>query len=164
MNRDSVLKGCQNIVENAKAYYKEIHSLQVGDQAPSFSATSITGDAIDLSEYRNKVVLLKFWSTTCGPCLKELPSLKDLYASVKRRDDFVMIGVSLDTDIERLKNFVSERNMEWKQIFDGGYGKISKSYNAAFIPRSYVINKKGVIAYKDLRGEYLGSAINSMLE
>ena len=66
------------------------------------------------------------------------------------------------TDIERVKNFVKERNMEWQQIFDNGYGNISKSYNAAFIPRSYVINKNGDIAYKDLRGENLKNAVVSM--
>ena len=164
LNRDSVLTGCQDIVENAQAYYNEIHSLQIGEPAPSFSATSITGKPIDLSEYRNKIVLLEFWSTTCGPCIKELPNLKDLYESLKERDDFVMIGVSLDTDIERVRRFIDERNIEWRQIFDDGYGKISKRYNAAFIPRTYVINKNGFIAYKDLRGENLKNEIISMLE
>ena len=121
LNRDSVLTGCQTIVENARSYYNEIHSLQVGDLAPTFSAVSIAGDRIDLSKYRDKVVLLEFWSTTCGPCIDELPSLKDLYASLKDRDDFVMIGVSLDTDIEKVRSFVKKRNMEWLQIFDNGY-------------------------------------------
>lgn len=164
LNRDSVLTGCQNIVENARAYYNEIHSLHVGDQAPSFSAASITGESIDLSEYRDKVVLLEFWSTTCGPCIKELPNLKDLYASLKDEGDFIMIGISLDTDIERVRHFLDERNIEWRQIFDNGFGNISKQYNAAFIPRTYVINKNGDIAYKDLRGENLRNAVISMLE
>ncbi|MGK7369207.1 MAG: TlpA family protein disulfide reductase [Candidatus Halalkalibacterium sp. M3_1C_030] len=164
LNRDSVLTGCQTIVDNARAYFNEIHSLQVGDKAPIFSASSISGELIALSQFNGKVVLLEFWSTTCGPCIEELPNLKNLYASLKNKDDFVMLGVSLDTDIERVRGFVNKQNMEWKQIFDNGYGNISKRYNAAFIPRTYLINKNGNIAYKDLRGEDLKNAVGSMLE
>ena len=46
--------------------------------------------------------MLEFWSTTCGACIKELPNLKNLYASLENRDDFLMIGVSLDIDIQNL--------------------------------------------------------------
>lgn len=164
LNRDSVLTGSEDIVDKAQSYYNEIHALQVGDKAPTFSATSITGQSINLAEYRDKVVLIEFWSTTCGPCIKELPNLRDLYSSLESREDFVMIGVSLDTDIEKVRRFTKEHNMEWKQIFDNGFGKISELYNAAYIPRTYVIDKEGQIGHKNLMGERLRNTVTKMLE
>lgn len=163
LNRDSVLAGSQTIVDKARSYYNEIHSLQIGDKAPFFSSTSISGESIDLSEFRGKIVLLEFWSTSCGPCIKELPNLKDLYGSFKDRDDFVMVGISLDTDIERVKSFVSEQNINWYQIFDDGYGEVSQLYNSVYIPRTYLIDRNGDIAHKDLRDKYLKDAVSSML-
>ncbi|MTI89259.1 MAG: TlpA family protein disulfide reductase [Balneolaceae bacterium] len=163
LNRDSVLVGCQTIVDKARSYYNEIHSLQIGDKAPSFSTTLISGESIDLSEFREKVILLEFWSTSCGPCIKELPNLKDLYASFKDRDDFIMVGISLDTDIERVKSFVSEHNIDWYQIFDDGYGEVSQLYNSVYLPRTYLIDRNGNIAHKDLREKYLKEAVASML-
>jgi peroxiredoxin len=163
LNRDSVLAGSQTIVDKARSYYNEIHSLQIGDKAPSFSTTSISGESIDLSEFRGKIVLLEFWSTSCGPCIKELPSLKDLYASFKDRNDFIMVGISLDTDIERVKSFISDHNLDWYQIFDDGYGEVSQLYNSVYIPRTYLIDRNGNIAHKDLREKYLKEAVTSML-
>lgn len=163
LNRDSVLTGCQAIVDKARSYYNEIHSLQIGDKAPSFSTTLISGESIDLSEFRGKVILLEFWSTSCGPCIQELPNLKNLSASFKDRNDFVMIGISLDTDIKKVKSFVSEHNLDWYQIFDDGYGEISQLYNSVYIPRTYLIDRNGNIAHKDLRDKYLKEAVSSML-
>ncbi|MCR9131933.1 MAG: TlpA family protein disulfide reductase [bacterium] len=153
----------KKIVEQAQSYFNEIHSLQDGDPAPDFSAITINNKKIDLSELRGKVMLIEFWSTTCGPCIKELPNLKEIYGLNKDNKDFVMIGVSLDTEIEKVNSFIEINDLKWHQIFDDGYGEISQLYNAVYIPRTYLIDRDGNIAHKDLRENDLKNAVSSML-
>ena len=153
----------EKIVEQAQSYVNDLHSLQDGDLAPDFSAITINNENIDLSELRGKVVLIEFWSTTCGPCIKELPNLKEIYALNKDNKDFVMIGVSLDSDIEKVNSFIEINDLKWHQIFDDGYGEISQLYNAVYIPRTYLIDRNGNIAHKDLRENDLKNAVSSML-
>ena len=68
--------------------------------------------------YRGKVLLLDFWATWCGPCLEEMPNLRRLYA--KHHDQgFAIVGISLDSDREALKQFLQQEGITWPQICDG---------------------------------------------
>jgi len=147
--------------------------LEAGSPAQEFSMTDITGKPLKLSDYRGRVVLLYFWATWCKPCLAELPSLSMLYrefgVSQEHHDsdgDFEIIGISLDQDREALKRFVESEQLPWPQLFDGGgwQMQIAQQYRVTSLPRTFLIDEKGVIRFVDLRGASLSEVVTRLME
>lgn len=69
---------------------------------------TLDGKPLKLEDFRGKFVLLEFWATWCGPCLYETPALKATYEAFRENERFVMIGLSLDTDVDAPKKYVAE--------------------------------------------------------
>lgn len=86
--------------------------------APAIKFRSIQGDPIFLNKLKGKVVLLDFWATWCGPCVKEMPNVINLYNKYQEAD-FEIIGISLDKKLSNLNDFIKKHNMTWPQYFDG---------------------------------------------
>jgi len=158
-------------VSAAKAAHKV--RLEADSPAPEFSTTDFSGKSLKLSDYRGRVVLLYFWATWCKPCIAELPSLLELYrefgASEKNHDskgDFEIIGVSLDQDREALKRFAESEQLPWPQLFDGGGWnmQIAQQYRVTSLPRTFLIDEKGLIRHVDLRGAALSEAVTWLME
>ena len=129
----------------------EINNLNVGQQVPELSMQDIHGHPFDLADYRGRVVLLDFWATWCGPCLRELPRIREL-ASRYPSDRFAVVGISLDEDIDELKQFVEAENIPWPQLCDGkrGEGSLAKLFNVRFLPYEYVLGADGKILGKSI--------------
>ena len=151
-------------VDRAKGDIYEMDHLQVGQAAPEFAALDIQGREVRLNNLRGKVVLLEFWSTTCGPCLPEIPHLQELKDEFDD-DRLVVLGVALNLELPVLESFLEKKNMTWPQICDQqGYdGPLARSYNVTGIPRSYVIDTEGRIAVKDQRGEKQVAAVRELV-
>lgn len=141
-----------------------VGELPPGRPALEFTAEDLLGNKISLSDYRGKVVLLDFWATWCGPCLAELPNVKQVYH--KYRDEgFIVIGISLDSDRQALETFLMEQGIEWPQIFDGkGWdNEISDLYRVYSIPSTFLVDRDGIIRYTDLRGRSLERSVKELL-
>jgi len=147
--------------------------LEAGSPAPEFSMTDFSARPLMLSDYRGRVVLLYFWATWCKPCIAELLSLSMLYrnlgASQENHDsggDFEIIGVSLDQDREALKRFVESEQLPWPQLFDGGgwHNQIAQQYRVTSLPRTFLLDEKGVIRFVDVRASELREAVARLIE
>jgi peroxiredoxin len=147
-------------LERQEAAKKIQASLVVGAKFPDFQEKDINGKPISVSQYKGKVVLVDFWATWCGPCLAELPNVLSAYEKYHSRG-FEILGLSLDQNEQKLRDFIKDRKMTWQQYFDGKVweNKLAQQYGVVGIPATYLLDGNGVIIGKDLRGDELDKAV-----
>ena len=114
--------------------------------------TAVDGREVDMGKLKGKVVLVDFWATWCGPCVREVPNVKATYDQLHPKG-FEIVGISLDKDKNKLTDFVGEHKMEWPQFFDGlcWQNKYARQYEIASVPSMWLVDKKGVL--RDIFGE-----------
>ena len=123
---------------------------EFGKPAPDFSATDLDGNPISLQQYRGKVVLLDFWAVWNGFCVGEMLRVKKIYDTYKEQG-FDIIGVSLDTDETKLRNYLRENDIPWRQIYSGleRQSPLAQQYDVRSIPTRWLIDRDGkLIAYE----------------
>lgn len=78
---------------------------------------------------------------------------------------FALIGVNSDRDREKLKEVLKQKNITWRSFWNGGgtSGPISTKWNVHSWPTIYVLDAKGVIRYKNVRGEAMSKAVDALL-
>jgi len=133
-----------------------------GTQFPDFDEKDVTGKSLSIANYKGKVVMIDFWATWCPPCRGEIPNVVATYQKYHDKG-FEIIGVSLDSDRDKLLDFVKQNNMTWQQYFDGqGWSnKLAVKYGIESIPMTFLLDGNGKIIGKDLRGEELTDAVAS---
>ena len=133
----------------------------VNKPAPDFRVMDTRGEELSLEQYRGQVVLLDFWATWCGPCIAEMPNVKQTYA--KHRDrNFQIIGISLDSSIAPLEAYIQREGIEWRQYLDST-GQISGLYNVRAIRSTFLIDGAGIVRRVNLRGLALESAVAELV-
>ncbi len=87
---------------------------------------------------------------------------------VKRLENepFALIGVNSDKDLEALQEVIKKENITWRSFWNGGStkGPIAKAWNVRGWPTIYVLDHKGVIRYKNVRGEPMDKAVDALLK
>lgn len=132
--------------EYLKANERIIHATKVNDMAPLFGVKDVYGKNISLAKLKGKYVLLDFWATWCGPCVKEIPFIKSLRKTYPS-DKLAIVSISEDRDLTKLKQFISQQEMNWYHFFDKETD-ISKLYSVFEYPTLLLINKQGKVIYK----------------
>jgi peroxiredoxin len=121
--------------------------------APDFSLPTLDGKTARLSDYSGKVVLIDFWSTTCDPCLAEMPHIVDLYKKHKDKG-FVVLAVSLDGPESRaqVSSVVHDKEMIFPVLLDEETTVTARYNPKRELPFAVLIGKNGSIVRK--RGGY----------
>ena len=118
----------------------------IGDSIPVFTTTSLTGKPFSSELLKNKVVLINFWATWCGPCKTELPLLqKNIYDKIKDAN-FAVLCISRGEKEEVVKKFIEQNKYTFPVYLDPE----TKTYNlfaTKYIPRNFVIGKDGKIKW-----------------
>lgn len=110
----------------------------------NFSLRDLSGNTIDVSEFKGKTIFLNIWATWCGPCRVEMPSIQNLYSKVNQDNIvFVMLSVDRREDLEKVKNFVNEKNYSFPVYTPAG--ALPEQLQVRSIPTTFVINPDGKI-------------------
>lgn len=117
-----------------------------GQQAPDFSFSQSPGQTADLKDYRGRVVLINFWATWCPPCRDEMPSLNALY-EIMDPSRLVILAFSVDQSWDPVRRFMAE-NHHILPVYADFNRKISTLYGTLKFPETYIIDKKGKVAFK----------------
>jgi len=101
------------------------------------------GSSADL--FRDKVVVLNVWATWCPPCRKEMPDLVRL-SKLLPSSDFMVVGLSVDEDLQALQRYISEHNVSFPIYWDqGGNAIAAKRLRVFKYPETFIINRDGVL-------------------
>jgi peroxiredoxin len=136
----------------------------LGRPPRDFTVTLTSGSTYALSAQKGKVVLVDFWSTSCPPCIEEFPNFRAIYQTNKK-EGFEVISISLDDNKEKLDAFLATHPMPWDTVFSGkGWNDdTAKLYEISSIPSLWLVDKKGILRYFDVRGDELKTAIEKLL-
>lgn len=149
-------------------YVKGQINLSIGNKYIDFEAEMLgaNGQKVKLSDYvaKNELVLIDFWASWCGPCRREIPTLKEAYAKWQSKG-FEIVSVSVDANRSDWENAVAEEKMEWIQLIDDDSETGPAAlYGIMTIPTTYLVNKEGVILEKNLRGSAVEEALQKYLK
>ncbi|MGC2259855.1 MAG: TlpA disulfide reductase family protein [Candidatus Sulfotelmatobacter sp.] len=123
-------------------------SLHENSMAPDFSLPNLTGQKLDLSSYRGKVILLDFWATWCDPCRDEIPHFVELQSKYGDQG-LQIIGVSMDDGPEPVRDFYQLFKMNYPVVM--GNAKTGELYGGVLgLPIAFVIGRDGRIADKHI--------------
>jgi peroxiredoxin len=118
-------------------------------RAPSFTLSDGKGASVSMESLRGKVVILNFWTKTCGPCLEEMPDLADLAKILRDRSDVAVVTVSTDEgpeDVAPTLKSVLHEAPPFTVLFDPDGDKVvSPKFGTRLFPETWIIDKRGVI-------------------
>lgn len=121
----------------------------VGDPAPDFSLKTLDGAQFSLADFRGrKPVYLIFWATWCPNCRHEIPEIKKIYRSFHDRMAILAINVSINDSVEKARRYVKKYDLPYAVAFDEG-AKVTRAYGVMGTPTQFVIDRNGVIRYRD---------------
>lgn len=122
---------------------------RVGQRAPDFTLLSLDGEFVTLSEFRDRVVILDFWASWCGPCKDTFPVLHEQWQSVAERG-VDLIGISLDRTKANALAYLSESGFTdlialWESR--SASSAVAARYSVLGIPRTFVIDRAGIVRF-----------------
>ncbi|RAJ81838.1 peroxiredoxin [Chitinophaga dinghuensis] len=128
----------------------------IGKVAPEFKLPDVNGKEVALSSLRGKYVLVDFWASWCGPCRAENPNVRHAYEALKG-SNFEIIAISLDNKKDAWEKAIKDDQLPWIHVSDlQGWGNVvAKDYGVTAVPQNLLLDPKGVIIAKNIRGEEL---------
>lgn len=133
----------------------------IGKPVPDFSALDLDGNPISLEQYRGKVVLLDFRATWSFASLEDAPNVKKVYDTYKDKG-FDIIGISLDNDEKKLRDYLKKYEIPWRQVYSGKRwdSPIAQQYGIRNIPTGWLIDRDGTLISQQANGHLLESLVS----
>ncbi len=152
-------------------YFLKPPQFKAGEVAPDFEAELISGAPFKLSDLRGNYVLLDFWGSWCGPCLKEIPDLKSFksrFAEVTFANDakLMIVSVALEKSDKFTRAIIEREELNWPHhIIDVRpvvmLSPIAQKYSVKELPSKFLINPAGEILATNLSYEHMAKILQS---
>jgi RNA polymerase sigma factor (sigma-70 family) len=145
----------------AKPELLELQRLSIGKHAPETIGDDLSGQHMSLEQFRGKVVVLTFWGE-CGGCRPEVKELRDLLDRQSGKP-FELVGVYCDDDPSRGAAIAEDMGMNWESFYGGRDGSIPTAWNNHSWPSTFVLDKHGIIRFREVRGRDLAKAVDRLV-
>lgn len=163
---------CTNNSEGNKTKKSVKEGLNIGNKAPALAYNNPYGNTLALSSLAGKMVLIEFWASWCPPCRRENPLLVETYHAYKEKyfvdgNGFTVYSVSLDKEKQAWVAAIDKDKLSWdSHVSDlkGWEAQAAKTYSINSIPSNLLIDGKGIILAKNLRGEQLAQTLQLYLK
>ena len=140
----------------------------VGQSIDLSGLVDFDGKPIDPAAYKGKVVLIDFWATWCGPCLQEIPNIRQVYSDFQAKG-FEVISVSMDDDLTRARDYLTSNPFPWRSFLSdnpnalGFKSEIAKRLGISAIPFLVLVDADGKVVAVHVRGDRLAPAVQTLL-
>jgi len=137
----------------------------VGDMAPTFTVNTLDGQRISSADLRGKSVLLSFWDWYSKSCVPDFHAHREIHASFKEHDQFLMLGISGDISLDRAKRWIYRRKPPWVQVYEGPlYGSpLGRAFGVDNMPANILIGRDGRILGRDMEADRLKRVLERLL-
>jgi thiol-disulfide isomerase/thioredoxin len=144
---------------------ERMKAVAVGKKYTDFGLETPQGEFLKVSDvHQGNVLLIDFWASWCGPCRQANPEVVEIYKEY-RDQGFEILGVSLDRDSASWVKAIADDQLDWSHISDLQYwnSEGAELYGVPAIPHTVLIDRDGIITAKNLHGDELREAIESLL-
>lgn len=134
----------------------------VGDKLPEISLKNDKAQSISLSDFKDKILLVDFWTSWCGPCRAANKKMVRLYNETKDKG-FEIVGISLDTDQKKWLSAIEKDNLKYTQLIDpkGFDAKSALLFNVESMPATYLFDRSGKLLAINPSEQQILNAINN---
>ncbi|WP_316793718.1 TlpA disulfide reductase family protein [Pedobacter frigoris] len=131
---------------------QEFAGAELNSLAPEITGQDIiTSRDFSLKEQLGTYILIDFWGSWCGPCIKAIPELKLAFGKYGKKIKFVSIAFDKRRDLAKVKHLIAQYEMTWTQLLDDreiNQGKISDNYKVQEFPTSILIDHNGKVVFR----------------
>ena len=158
----AALVSCKNAVKDLDSEYA-VDMIKKGEALPTFSLEDRTGVVRTPADFAGKYVVYDFWATWCPDCRADLPAMKELYEKYGNKVAFV--GISFDTEPEKLDAYVAENGIGWVQVSDfvsKKESKVADDFRVKWIPSMYLVGPDGKVLLGTGMVDKLAAALEAL--
>lgn len=152
----------KRIVDRLPAVNFELNH-SIGQLAPAINGDDATGAPMSLADFREKVVVVMFSFKGCGPCEAMYPDNRQLIEELSGQP-FAFVGVQGDETIDTVHESLDSETITWRVWWNGEDKWISTQWNVRGWPSTFILDQRGIIRFRDLRGKELSNAVRSLLK
>ena len=116
---------------------------EVNYPAPELALTTLEGDPISLTDYRDKIILVNTWATWCPGCEAEMPELQ-AYAEDHANEGFQILAINAEENTEEINSFIEKMGLSFPILLDAKK-EVYRVFKSNHIPSSYVIDRSGTV-------------------
>lgn len=149
--------------DEATELLKSVKKIYIGSEAPDIYGKDINGNPLNIDYKKNRITLIDFWASYCGPCREQVPELKQLYNQYKK-DGLEIISVSIDEDAKKWKRASEIDRLPWYNICElkeQGDSRNIRNFVIKSIPSNFLLDSEGKFIGKDIGIDSIKSIMQS---